>query len=61
MNNLQLIAADEAIKDAKLDLETIDKKRFGVYVGAGTGGLITMENDIKKIAEKPSRNGFTFL
>ena len=56
-----MVAADEAIKDAKLDLETIDKKRFGVYVGAGTGGLITMENDIKKIAEKPSRKVSPFF
>ena len=56
-----MVAADEAIKDAKLDLETIGKKRFGVYVGAGTGGLITMENDIKKIAEKPSRKVSPFF
>ncbi|MDS0527012.1 beta-ketoacyl-ACP synthase II [Clostridium sp. SHJSY1] len=43
-----LVAADEAVKNSGLDLETIDKKRFGVYVGSGIGGLITIDNDIRK-------------
>jgi 3-oxoacyl-[acyl-carrier-protein] synthase II len=43
-----LVAADEAIKNSGLDLEKIDKKRFGVYVGSGIGGLMTMDSDIRK-------------
>ena len=43
-----LVAADEAIKNSGLDLEKIDKKRFGVYVGSGIGGLITIDQDIRK-------------
>lgn len=43
-----LVAADEAIKNSGLDLEKVDKKRFGVYVGSGIGGLITIDQDIRK-------------
>ncbi|MCI6190746.1 MAG: beta-ketoacyl-ACP synthase II [Clostridium sp.] len=56
-----MVAADEAIKDAKLDLDSIDKKRFGVYVGSGIGGLSTIETDVSKIAEKPSRKVTPFF
>lgn len=56
-----MVAADQAIKDAKLDLETIDKKRFGVYVGSGIGGISTIEADVAKIAEKPSRKVTPFF
>ncbi|MFI3330056.1 MAG: beta-ketoacyl-ACP synthase II [bacterium] len=37
--NLALVAAQEAMRNAKLDLETIDKSRFGVLVASGIGGL----------------------
>lgn len=56
-----IVAADEAIKNANLDLDSIDKRRFGVYVGAGIGGLITIESDVSKIAEKPSRKVSPFF
>ncbi|MDR2130809.1 MAG: beta-ketoacyl-ACP synthase II [Odoribacteraceae bacterium] len=36
-----LIAAKEAIKDSKIDLEQENKKRIGVIWGAGIGGLET--------------------
>lgn len=45
-----LVAADEAIKSSKIDLDKIDKNRFGVYVGAGIGGLSTIESEVKKLA-----------
>lgn len=35
-----LAAAAQAVEDSKV-LGTVDDKRFGVYVGAGIGGLIT--------------------
>ncbi|MBN2481529.1 MAG: beta-ketoacyl-ACP synthase II [Bacteroidales bacterium] len=36
-----LVATDEAIKDAGLDLERIDKDRVGVIFGSGIGGFNT--------------------
>lgn len=38
-----LIAADEAVKDSQLDLNSIDKDRVGVLFGSGIGGLKTSE------------------
>lgn len=37
-----LAAAEDAIEDAGLDLEKIDKERLGVYVGSGIGGIGTL-------------------
>jgi 3-oxoacyl-[acyl-carrier-protein] synthase II len=42
-----LIAADEAIKDSGLDLNTVDKDRAGVIWSSGIGGLITFFEAIK--------------
>ncbi len=44
-----LYAAEEAILDSKLDLESIDNERFGVVVGSGVGGFNTLEEVIDKI------------
>ncbi len=41
-----LVASDEAIKDAELDLEKINKFKAGVIWGAGIGGLETFQNEI---------------
>lgn len=41
-----LIASDEAIKDAGIDHEGIDKLRVGVIWGAGIGGLETFQNEV---------------
>ena len=40
-----MVASDEAIADADLDLETINKLRVGVIWGAGIGGLETFQNE----------------
>lgn len=40
-----LVAADEAIKDADLDNENLDKNRIGVIFAAGIGGLHTFEEE----------------
>ncbi|MDE6343018.1 MAG: beta-ketoacyl-ACP synthase II [Muribaculaceae bacterium] len=40
-----LVAADEAIKDAGLEDENIDKNRVGVIFAAGIGGLHTFEEE----------------
>jgi 3-oxoacyl-[acyl-carrier-protein] synthase II len=41
-----LVSSDEAIADAALDLDTIDKFRVGVVWGAGIGGLETFQNEV---------------
>ena len=40
-----LTAANEAIKDANLDDENLDKNRIGVIFAAGIGGLHTFEEE----------------
>jgi 3-oxoacyl-[acyl-carrier-protein] synthase II len=41
-----MVASDEAIADAKLDLDSIDKLRVGVIWGAGIGGLETFQDEV---------------
>lgn len=40
------MASDEAINDAGIDLDTVDKFRVGVIWGAGIGGLETFQNEV---------------
>ncbi|WP_341215290.1 beta-ketoacyl-ACP synthase II [uncultured Wocania sp.] len=46
-----MVAADEAIEDAKLNLEEVDKLRVGVIWGAGIGGLETFQQEVLNFAE----------
>ncbi|MFY7671107.1 beta-ketoacyl-ACP synthase II [Tenacibaculum sp. MEBiC06402] len=46
-----MIASDEAIKDAELNLDTIDKLRVGVIWGAGIGGLETFQDEVLNYAK----------
>ncbi|MDA0844242.1 MAG: beta-ketoacyl-ACP synthase II [Bacteroidetes bacterium] len=46
-----MIAADEAIADAALVVDTLDKYRVGVIWGAGIGGLETFQNEILEFAK----------
>ena len=49
-------AAKLAIEDAKLDLEKEDHDRIGTFVGAGIGGIETMNGQYEKLfAKGPSR------
>ena len=53
---LAVAAATEAVANSKLDLEEVDKERFGTIVGSGMGGLLTIEEQHKKLLDKgPSR------
>ena len=56
-----LYAADEAIKSSGLDVESINSKRFGVYVGSGIGGFMTMESETEKIATGKSKRVSPFF
>ncbi|WP_333886653.1 beta-ketoacyl-ACP synthase II [Clostridium sp.] len=51
-----MVSAEEALKDSGLDLDTLDKYRFGVLVGSGIGGIGTIEKEHITLMEKgPSR------
>ena len=45
-----LVAVDEAMKDSGLDLEKVDRDRFGVIWGAGIGGLKTFQEECSAFA-----------
>ena len=45
-----MVASDEAIADAKLDLDAVNKLRVGVIWGAGIGGLETFQNEVLNFA-----------
>lgn len=38
------IVSKQAVADAKLNLETIDRERFGVIIGSGIGGIESIES-----------------
>src|SRR6056300_109846 len=45
-----MLSADEAIADAALPLDSLDKFRVGVIWGAGIGGLETFQNEVLNFA-----------
>lgn len=45
-----IVASDEAITDAKLDLDKVNKLRVGVIWGAGIGGLETFQDEVLNFA-----------
>ncbi|HRS54669.1 MAG TPA: beta-ketoacyl-ACP synthase II [Bacteroidales bacterium] len=46
-----IASAEEAVKDAGLNLDTINKDRVGVIWGSGIGGLITFYDEITAFAK----------
>lgn len=56
-----LVSVAEAIEDAELSIEKVDKDRVGVIWGAGIGGLETFQNEVLNFAasnENPRFNPF---
>ena len=47
-----LMAAREVMKNSKLDMEKIDKTRFGVAISSGIGGIKTIEDNAHILMEK---------
>jgi len=47
-----LSAASQAVAQSGLNLDDVDKKRLGVIIGSGIGGMETFENEIVKMYEK---------
>ena len=50
-----------AIEDSKIELENIDKKRVGVILGSGVGGIGTLESEHTKLIEKGPRRVSPFF
>ncbi|MEI6848270.1 MAG: beta-ketoacyl-ACP synthase II [Chlorobiaceae bacterium] len=50
-----VIAADQALKDSGLDLQSIDPIRIGVVHGSGIGGMITFDNQFRIYLERGVR------
>lgn len=46
-----IVATDEALQDAGMNLDKIDKDRIGVIWGAGIGGLETFQNEVLNFAD----------
>lgn len=49
-----LVAAGQAVEDSGI-IGTVDPERLGVYIGAGIGGLKTLETEIIKLHEHGPR------
>lgn len=54
-------AARLAVKDAGLDLDKIDKERFGVIIGSGVGGMDTIEKQSRAFIERGPRRVSPFM
>lgn len=51
-----IAASRMALDDSGLDLDSLDRNRFGVMIGSGIGGLQSMEDECKRLLERgPSR------
>jgi 3-oxoacyl-[acyl-carrier-protein] synthase II len=46
-----MVAADQALKDSGLDLERVNRDRFGIIVGSGIGGIPIFEAQAKDMIE----------
>lgn len=52
-----LLATQQALMDAKLDLSTLDSNRIGIYLGNNSGGWHSAENGLKEL----HTNGVEFV
>ena len=50
-----LVSSIEAVKSAKLDLQSSNLNRMGVIIGCGIGGIKTLENEHDTISNKGAR------
>ena len=57
-----IAAAKLALEDSKLDLEKINSERAGVFLGAGIGGMETLQKQYERLFDKgPSRTSPFFI
>ena len=48
---IALAASDEAVRDAKIDKETMNPDRIGVVFASGIGGLISFQDEVMNFAK----------
>jgi 3-oxoacyl-[acyl-carrier-protein] synthase II len=57
-----LIAAEEALKDSGMNLDTVNKERVGTYIASGIGGISTIESNYEVLLKRgPGRVSPFFL
>ncbi len=57
-----MVASRYAVEDSNLNLDSVDRDRFGVLVGSGIGGMLTIEREHKVLLGKgPSRMSPFFI
>ncbi|MBR1445059.1 MAG: beta-ketoacyl-ACP synthase II [Firmicutes bacterium] len=57
-----IVASDEAVKSSGIDLDSIDRTRFGISIGSGIGGIGVIEEQLFKLYEKgPSKVSPMFI
>lgn len=54
-------AAKMCLEDSKLDVENTDMNKFGVIIGSGIGGMLTLEEEHQKLIEKGPKRVSPFL
>jgi 3-oxoacyl-[acyl-carrier-protein] synthase II len=54
-----LVAVDEAVKDADIDFDALNKDRIGVIWGSGNGGIQTFQDQMKEYCEGDGTPRFT--
>lgn len=54
-----LVSVDEAVKDAHIDFETLNKDRIGVIWGTGNGGIQTFQDQMKEYCHGDGTPRFT--
>jgi len=52
---MAMTASSEAIEQAKIDDNSLDKNRIGVIIGSGIGGINTFEEQHKRLLNNPRR------
>ncbi len=50
-----VVAAKEALEDSGIELDSINRERFGVFVGSGIGSIGLIEKETKTLLEKGPR------
>ncbi len=56
-----LVSAKQAILDSKIDLEKINKDRVGVIWGAGIGGILTFEDEVRAFNDNNPKTSPFFI
>ncbi len=56
-----IVASKQAVADSGINLDEIDRTRFGVYVGSGIGGMNTWEEESNKMFENGNKKVSLFF